>query len=93
MLSIVTALPNAVTLQKNETDDEAFAQLMKVVNDCIANFDQFREEGEALQQDLLNNLQSIENHLEQINSIAPHRIEDKATYITTVRSCLRKYYC
>ncbi len=77
MLSIVTALPNAVTLQKNETDDEAFAQLMKVVNDCIANFDQFRKkEGEALQQDLLNNLQSIENHLEQINSIAPHRIEN-----------------
>lgn len=77
MLSIVTALPNAVTLQKNETDDEAFAQLMKVVNDCIANFDQFRKkEGESLQQDLLNNLQSIENHLEQINSIAPHRIEN-----------------
>ncbi|HRC32791.1 MAG TPA: YicC family protein [Bacteroidia bacterium] len=77
MLSIITALPNAVTLQKNETDDEAFAQLMKVVNDCIANFDQFRKkEGEALQQDLLNNLQSIENHLEQINSIAPHRIEN-----------------
>ncbi len=77
MLSIVTALPNAVTLQKNETDDDAFAQLMKVVNDCITNFDQFRKkEGESLQQDLLNNLQSIENHLEQINSIAPHRIEN-----------------
>lgn len=77
MLSIVTALPNAVTLQKNETDDEAFAQLMKVVNDCIANFDHFRKkEGESLQKDLLNNLQSIENHLEQINGIAPQRIEN-----------------
>lgn len=77
MMAIVAALPNAVSMQKTDTDDEAFDQLMSVLKSATSNFELFRaSEGKNLLRDLLSCLKNIEQHLEEVNKLAPSRIEN-----------------
>lgn len=92
-LSAVSAakLPDVLTVEKKEADQEAIAsELCAVLNAAVDNFNEMRaREGAKLEEDVLSRLVSIENMVTLVEEASPRTVEDyKARLLTKLQEVL-----
>lgn len=82
-LSIIVRMPDMYAAEKQELSAEEWAAAQQVLNEAIVNHDAFRiQEGQHLQEDLVDRIATIEGLKEQIASLAADRKESVRTKLT-----------
>lgn len=76
ILDTLVRMPDVVATKEVVIDDSQWAELWEVINEAVANLNEFRQqEGQSLQQDLLANVSTIENLLKEVLVYENERIE------------------
>ena len=84
LLEIAMRLPDALKTEREEIDENEFAEIEKTLLEALAEINEFRTaEGAALEKDLKLRVSNIGNLLDEIMQINPERVEN-------VRERLRK---
>ena len=84
LLEIAMRLPDALKTERDEIDENEFAEIEKILLEALAEINEFRTaEGAALEKDLKLRVSNIGNLLDEIMQINPERVEN-------VRERLRK---
>jgi uncharacterized protein (TIGR00255 family) len=75
-LKIAVSLPNSIEKNHPKLDQKLVMIIIQLIKDGVKELIDFRtQEGESLQKDLLNNVELIQDKLEQVEKLAPERIE------------------
>ena len=84
LLEIAMRLPDALKTEREEIDENEFAEIEKALEEALAEINEFRTaEGAALEKDLKLRVSNIADLLNEIMQINPERVEN-------VRERLRK---
>jgi uncharacterized protein (TIGR00255 family) len=75
-LKIAVSLPNSIENNRPNLDEKLTVSVIELVKDAVKELIDFRvQEGTSLKKDLLDNIGLIQEKLEQIEKLAPERIE------------------
>jgi uncharacterized protein (TIGR00255 family) len=75
-LKIAVSLPNSIENNRPNLDEKLTVSVIELVKDAVKELIDFRvQEGSSLKKDLLDNIGVIQEKLEQIEKLAPERIE------------------
>lgn len=75
LLSSIMRLPDTVTSEKAELDEEEWEKVTDSLNDCLDEIDAFRiQEGISLEKDLMGRCQSISKKLKAVEPFEEERI-------------------
>tara|TARA_B100001094_G_scaffold111686_1_gene107512 strand:+ start:7421 stop:8269 length:849 start_codon:yes stop_codon:yes gene_type:complete len=75
-LKIAVSLPNSIENNRPNLDEKLTVSVIELVKDAVKELIDFRvQEGSSLKKDLLDNIGLIQEKLEQIEKLAPERIE------------------
>ena len=75
-LKIAVSLPNSIENNRPNLDEKLIVSVIELVKDAVKELIDFRvQEGSSLKKDLLGNIGLIQEKLEQIEKLAPERIE------------------
>lgn len=75
-LKMALRLPDAITTERNEIDEDEWSQIETGINDAVANIKVYRkDEGETLRKDFENRITTLRDLLNQVIKIDPDRIE------------------
>ena len=78
MLQTVLRMPEVVRTKEGEIDETEWEEVHAVIHEALTNAVDFRaNEGENLRQDLLNSLAELRRYLQEIELLAPERIETR----------------
>jgi uncharacterized protein (TIGR00255 family) len=79
----IIRLPDAVKTLHEELDEQEWNEISAIVSEAIRKLDQFRvQEGQALEQDIVNQVESIMLLKEQVKPFESERIEQVKTRLT-----------
>ncbi|MEZ4885070.1 MAG: YicC/YloC family endoribonuclease [Chitinophagales bacterium] len=75
LLTVIMRIPDILTTAKMDVSSEEWERVMKVVEEALTNFQQFRKtEGDSTATDLKNRVESIQNNLSEIEALVPERM-------------------
>lgn len=75
LLKMAIRLPDAVTTERDDIDEDEWAAILKEINEAIANIITYRkDEGAILKQDFLDRIATLKQLLEAVITIDPERI-------------------
>jgi uncharacterized protein (TIGR00255 family) len=76
LLETIMRIPDVLVLETTDLSEEEWEALQNIAQDALNQFLLFRQqEGEGLANDLLNRLQLIEQYAQQVEQIAPIRVQ------------------
>ncbi|MGG5487667.1 MULTISPECIES: YicC/YloC family endoribonuclease [Flavobacteriaceae] len=76
MLKMAIRLPDAVTTERDEIDEDEWSQIAKEIDSSLEKIYQYRlDEGQVLEADFIERVNTISNLLEQVIKMDPERIE------------------
>ncbi|MEY8869470.1 YicC/YloC family endoribonuclease [Meridianimaribacter flavus] len=76
MLKMAIRLPDAVTTERDEIDEDEWSQIAKEIDSSLEKIYQYRlDEGQVLEADFKERVNTISNLLEQVIKMDPERIE------------------
>ena len=89
LVQSVLRIPNMVNAETSTVSDENWTTVQNLINECIANFQDFRkQEGVALEKDLVNHIHGIKNLLP---TVEPHELERIAKLRQRLHGNLQEY--
>ncbi len=75
LMSVIMRIPDILTSAKIDVSDEEWELVMKIVEEALSNFLQFRKlEGDMTEVDLTQRVKNIQLNLSEIEQIVPERI-------------------
>lgn len=75
LMTVIMRIPDILMTAKIDVSDEEWVEVMKIVEEALANFMRFRkQEGDATEADLKKRVENIQNNLTEIEQIVPERI-------------------
>ena len=75
-LKMALRLPDAITTERDEIDEDEWSQIEAEINNAVANIKMYRkDEGETLRKDFENRIATLRDLLNQVIKIDPDRIE------------------
>lgn len=75
ILQVIMRLPESLRIDKEELDAKEWSLIMDKIQEAINSVNEFRvQEGKALQKDILNNVDNIEEKLAQLSKYEEERI-------------------
>ncbi|MBC3845612.1 YicC family protein [Winogradskyella echinorum] len=76
LLKMAIRLPDAVTTERDEIDEEEWAAISKEINDAITNIVAYRkDEGATLKQDFTDRIATLRRLLQEVITMDPDRID------------------
>ncbi len=76
LLETIMRIPDVLVLETTDLSEQEWEALQSIAQDALNQFLLFRQqEGEGLANDLLNRLQLIEQYAQQVEQIAPIRVQ------------------
>jgi len=76
LLKMAIRLPDAVTTERDEIDEDEWNIISEAINETLKKIEQYRiDEGKNLEIDFINRVKNINKLLENVISIDPERIE------------------
>jgi uncharacterized protein (TIGR00255 family) len=76
LLKMAIRLPDAVTTERDEIDEDEWAVILKEINGAIANIITYRkDEGAILKQDFLDRIATLKQLLDAVITMDPERID------------------
>ena len=76
LLQSILRLPNVVATAEDDIDSEEWKTIFNIVSSALVKFDEFRkEEGTAMEKDLIQRINNISTLLEQVNPYESERVE------------------
>lgn len=76
MLKMAIRLPDAVTTERDEIDEDEWSQIAREIDNSLEKIHQYRlDEGKALETDFINRVDNISNLLDKVIAMDPERIE------------------
>lgn len=76
LIQMAIRMPDAVTTDREDIDEEEWAVIVEAVKDTIKKIQEFRkQEGSALEEDFESRSQAIAGLLEKVDEIDPERLE------------------
>lgn len=76
LLKMAIRLPDAVTTERDEIDEDEWKEIAQAIDDSIVKIQQYRiDEGQSLEADFIDRVQNISNLLEEVIKMDPERIE------------------
>ncbi|TVZ58128.1 uncharacterized protein (TIGR00255 family) [Flavobacteriaceae bacterium MAR_2010_105] len=76
LLKMAVRLPDAVTTERDEIDEDEWAQISKEIDSSLEKIHQYRlDEGKTLESDFYTRVQNISELLDQVIAMDPERIE------------------
>lgn len=76
LLKMAIRLPDAVTTERDEIDEDEWNIISEAINETLKKIEQYRiDEGKNLEIDFINRVKNINKLLEDVISIDPERIE------------------
>ncbi|GAA0737933.1 YicC family protein [Gaetbulibacter jejuensis] len=76
MLKMAIRLPDAVTTERDEIDEDEWSQIAKEIDSSLEKIYQYRlDEGQVLEADFIERVNTISNLLEQVIKMDPERIK------------------
>lgn len=76
LLKMAIRLPDAVTTERDEIDENEWSQIAKEIDNSLEKIHQYRlDEGKSLETDFINRAQNISKLLEDVITMDPDRIE------------------
>lgn len=75
-LKMAIRLPDAVTTERDEIDEDEWKQISDAIDDSLNKIQQYRiDEGKSLETDFINRAENISNLLDDVITMDPERIE------------------
>lgn len=76
LLKMAIRLPDAVTTERDEIDEDEWAQISREIDNSLEKIHQYRlDEGKSLESDFFSRVQNISELLDQVIAMDPERIE------------------
>lgn len=76
LLKMAIRLPDAVTTERDEIDEDEWAQIAKEIDSSLEKIHQYRlDEGKTLESDFFERIQNISDLLDKVMAMDPERIE------------------
>ncbi|WP_040280591.1 YicC/YloC family endoribonuclease [Psychroserpens damuponensis] len=76
MLKMAVRMPDALTTEREEIDENEWKDIAKVIDSSLEKIEQYRlDEGQTLEADFVNRVNSISNLLEDVIAMDPDRID------------------
>jgi uncharacterized protein (TIGR00255 family) len=76
MLKMAIRLPDAVTTERDEIDEDEWAQIAKEIDNSLEKIHQYRlDEGKSLESEFFDRVKNISDLLDQVIAMDPERIE------------------
>jgi uncharacterized protein (TIGR00255 family) len=76
LLKMAIRLPDAVTTERDEIDEDEWAQIAKEIDSSLEKIHQYRlDEGKTLESDFFDRIQNISELLDKVMAMDPERIE------------------
>ncbi|WP_299225269.1 YicC/YloC family endoribonuclease [uncultured Psychroserpens sp.] len=76
LLKMAIRLPDAVTTERDEIDENEWNQIAEVIDNSLEKIHKYRlDEGKTLEADFINRTQNISQLLEQVIAMDPERIQ------------------
>jgi uncharacterized protein (TIGR00255 family) len=76
LLKMAIRLPDAVTTERDEIDEDEWSQIEKEIDSSLEKIHQYRlDEGKSLESDFFDRIQNISDLLDQVIAMDPERIE------------------
>jgi len=76
MLKMAIRLPDAVTTERDEIDEDEWAQIAKEIDNSLEKIHQYRlDEGRSLESEFFDRAQNISDLLDKVIAMDPERIE------------------
>ena len=76
LLKMAIRLPDAVTTERDDIDEEEWLQIENGINDAISNIVAYRkDEGAMMKQDFIDRISTIKQLLDEVIKIDPERVE------------------
>lgn len=76
LLKMAIRLPDAVTTERDEIDEDEWAQIAKEIDSSLEKIHQYRlDEGKSLESDFFDRIQNISDLLDNVVAMDPERIE------------------
>lgn len=76
LLKMAIRLPDAVTTERDEIDEDEWSQIEKEIDSSLEKIHEYRlDEGKSLESEFFDRIQNISDLLEQVIAMDPERIE------------------
>ncbi|MCB0382314.1 MAG: YicC family protein [Psychroserpens sp.] len=76
LLKMAIRLPDAVTTERDEIDEDEWSQISKEIDSSLEKIQQYRiDEGQSLEDEFITRAQNISNLLDEVIAMDPDRIE------------------
>ncbi|RSK41671.1 YicC/YloC family endoribonuclease [Mangrovimonas spongiae] len=76
LLKMAVRLPDAVTTERDEIDDDEWKTISDAIDETLKKIEQYRiDEGKSLETDFINRVKNISQLLDDVIAIDPERIE------------------
>ena len=76
LLKMAIRLPDAVTTERDEIDEDEWTQISKEIDSSLEKIHQYRlDEGKSLESDFFDRIQNISDLLDKVVAMDPERIE------------------
>ncbi len=76
LLKMAIRLPDAVTTERDEIDEDEWTEIEEEINSALAKINQYRlDEGKSLESEFFDRVKNISDLLEEVISMDPERIE------------------
>jgi len=76
LLKMAIRLPDAVTTERDEIDENEWKQIAEVIDNSLEKIQKYRlDEGKSLEDDFVNRVKNISELLDQVIAIDPERID------------------
>ncbi|MBT8221021.1 MAG: YicC family protein [Bacteroidia bacterium] len=76
VLQAILRIPNVISLEEGDVDEEEWSALRATLNAAIEEFNKFRlREGQAMEKDLIDQIHDIESLLNQVDPLEKSRID------------------
>ncbi len=80
LLKMAIRLPDAVTTERDDIDEEEWTQIAEGINEAITNIVIYRkDEGETLNQDFVDRITTLKQLLDEVIAMDPERIDGVRT--------------
>lgn len=91
LLKMAITLPDAFKTEREEIDEDEFAEILKAVEEALAEINAYRtDEGNVLKNDFLERVTTIEQLLNEVIAIDSQRIENVKERLRTAVSDLKE---
>ncbi|GLU43055.1 YicC/YloC family endoribonuclease [Allomuricauda sp. NBRC 101325] len=75
LLELALRMPDTLKTDKNDIDEQEYKAILSAMNEALSNIVEFRnEEGEVLEQDFVDRIQTLNRLLEEVKIMDPERL-------------------